>query len=123
MAIYETVFMMRQDLADNQVKDMTDLFSKLITDQGGKILKVENWGLRALAYPINKNRKAHYVLIETEAKSDVLIELERNLRLNEDVLRSMTVLREKASEGPSVILEKAREEREPRRYDSEKEAA
>jgi small subunit ribosomal protein S6 len=106
MPIYETVFMTRQDLAENQVKDLTDAFVKILTDNGGKVLKVEQWGLRNLAYRINKNKKAHYALIESDASAEAVIELERNMRLNEDVLRSLTVRREKASTGPSVILEK-----------------
>lgn len=107
MPIYETVFMVRQDLTDAQVRDMTDAFSKILTSNGGKILKTEPWGLRNLAYRINKNKKAHYVLLESDAPSAAVIELERNLRLNEDVLRSLTVRREKKSTGPSVILDKS----------------
>ncbi len=116
MPIYETVFMARQDLTDAQVKDMTDSFTKILNSNKGKILKVEPWGLRNLAYRINKNKKAHYVLIESDAPADAVIELERNLRLNEDVLRSLTVRREKKSEGPSAVLDKTS------RYE-EKEAA
>ncbi len=116
MPFYETVFMARQDLTEKQVKDLTDQFCKIITDQGGKIHKTENWGLRALAYRISKNKKAHYALIECDAPSAAVIELDRNLRLNEDVLRSMTARLEKHSEGASAIFEK------PSRYE-EKEAA
>ncbi|MCC7305097.1 MAG: 30S ribosomal protein S6 [Alphaproteobacteria bacterium] len=116
MPIYETVFMTRPDLTEMQVKDMTEQFSKIVKDLGGKILKTENWGLRTLAYRINKNRKAHYVLLETDAPPAAVIELERNLRLHEDVLRSLTVRREEASKEQSAILEKSS------RYD-EKEAA
>ena len=111
MPIYETVFMARQDLTEAQVKDMTDQFSKIVTSQGGKILKTENWGLRTLAYRINKSKKAHYVLIETDAEPAAVIELDRLLRLNEDVMRSMTIRREKPSEGQSAILDKNRDER------------
>jgi small subunit ribosomal protein S6 len=118
MPFYETVFMIRQDLTEAQVKDITDQFVKLLEKNSAKIHKIENWGLRTLAYRINKNKKAHYVLIETDAPSDAVIELERNLRLHEDVLRSMTTRREKLSTGQSVILDKAREDR----YDN-KEAA
>jgi small subunit ribosomal protein S6 len=113
MPIYETVFMARQDLTEAQVKDMTDQFCKIITDMKGKILKTENWGLRTLAYKINKSKKAHYVLIETDADSAAVIELDRLMRINEDVMRSITLRREKASEGQSVILDKNREDRAP----------
>jgi small subunit ribosomal protein S6 len=110
MPIYETVYMARQDLTEAQVNDMTEQFTKLLQGLGAKILKTENWGLRTLAYRINKNKKAHYVLIEVDAPSDAVIELERNLRLNEDVMRSLTTRREKPSEGQSAILEKPRYE-------------
>jgi len=107
MPIYETVFMARQDLTEAQVKDMTDRFTKVVTNLGGKIFKTESWGLRTLAYRINKSKKAHYVLIETDAPSAAIIELERLLRLDEDVMRSLTVTREKHSVGASAILDKS----------------
>lgn len=118
MPIYETVFMARQDLSENQVSALTEQFCKIIKDQGGKILKTENWGLRTLAYVIKKSRKAHYVLIESDAPGAAVIELERILRLNEDVLRSLTVRLEEPSKGPSAIIDRSG------RYDNaEKEAA
>ena len=106
MPIYETVFMSRQDLTEGQVKDMTDKYTKVITDQGGKILKTEQWGLRTLAYKINKARKAHYTLVEFEGPGAAVIELERLLRLDEDVLRSLSLRLDAASEGPSVMMAK-----------------
>lgn len=109
MPYYETVFIARPDLTEAQVKDLADKFSKIVTDQGGKIHKTEHWGLRTLAYRINKNRKGHYVLIETDAPGEAIIEMERNLRLNEDVLRSLTVREEALSEGPSVVMDKNRD--------------
>ncbi len=118
MPIYETVFIARQDLTEAQVKDLTDKFSKIVTDLDGKILKTEYWGLRTLAYRIKKARKAHYVLIETDASGPVVIELERNLRLHEDVMRSLTTRLTAPSKTQSAILEKEK------RYDeAEKEAA
>lgn len=120
MPVYETVFMARQDLTEAQVKEMTDQFCKIVTGQKGKILKTESWGLRTLAYRINKSKKAHYVLIETEADSAAVTELDRILRLNEDVVRSLTLRREKPSAGPSVILDKSRDDRMP---NSDREAA
>jgi small subunit ribosomal protein S6 len=118
MPFYETVFIVRPDLTEAQVKDMTDKFAKVIKDQGGKVTKTENWGLRTLAYRINKNRKGHYVLIEADAPAEAVIELERLLRLEEDVVRSLTVRLEKLSEGPSVVMDKNRrdeDDRGPRR--------
>jgi small subunit ribosomal protein S6 len=120
MPFYETVFIARQDLTEAQVKDLTEKFSKIITDNGGKIHKTEHWGLRTLAYKINKNRKGHYVLLESDAPGAAVIELERNLRLNEDVLRSLTIREDELSDGPSIIMDKGRYNKDE---DSEKEAA
>ena len=106
MPIYETVFMSRQDLTEGQVKDLTDKYAKVITDQGGKILKTEQWGLRTLAYKINKARKAHYTLVEFEGPGSAVIELERLLRIDEDVMRSLSLRLDAATEGPSVMMAK-----------------
>lgn len=106
MPVYETVLIARQDLSDAQVKELTAACEKTITDGEGKINKTENWGLRTLAYRINKNRKGHYVLIESDAPASALHELERQMRLNEDVLRYMTIKLDAATKGPSVMMEK-----------------
>jgi len=106
MPYYETVFMARQDLSDAQVKAITESCEKVIKAGKGKVVKTENWGLRALAYKINKSKKAHYVLIESDAPAAAVIELERTLRLNEDVLRYLTVREEELSKGQSKILDK-----------------
>jgi small subunit ribosomal protein S6 len=107
MPNYETVFIARQDLSDKQINDLTGKFSKIIADQGGRVHKSEYWGLRTLAYRINKNRKGHYVLIESDAPAAAIIELERNIRLDEDVLRSLTTRIEALSEGPSVMMDRS----------------
>ena len=104
MPYYETVYIARQDLTDAQVKTMTEEFTKILTDMGGKIHKIEEWGLRSLAYKIKKNRKGHYVMIESDSSAEALIELERKMRLNEDVLRYMSIKEEKLSDGPSVVM-------------------
>lgn len=104
MPFYETVFIARQDLSDQQVKDLVEQFSKIITDNGGKIHKTENWGLRTLAYRIRKSRRAHYALIESDAPAPAIHEMERLMRLSEDILRYLTVRQETLSTGPSVIL-------------------
>ena len=106
MPIYETVLIARQELTTKQVEDLTTSFSDLLTKQGGKILKTEQWGLRQLAYRIKKNRKGHYVLIESDAPGAAIIELERNLRLNEDVLRYMSIRLEAPTKAQSAILNK-----------------
>ena len=107
MPIYETVLIARQDLTEAQVTDAVNTYSSVLSDAKGKILKTENWGLRALAYPINKNRKGYYVLIEFEVEPEALHEMERQMRLSEDILRFMTIKLDKASEGPSVKAQKA----------------
>ena len=109
MPVYETVFMSRQDLSENQVKDLTDKYIKVITDQGGKSLKVEQWGLRTLAYKINKAKKAHYTLIEFDAPGAAVIELERLMRIDEDVMRSLSIRLDEATDGPSVMMDKNRD--------------
>lgn len=91
MAKYETVFIARQDLAPAQVEQLAERMAKFVTDLGGRIHKTEHWGLKTLAYRINKNRKGHYVLFELETPAPALHELERNLRLSEDVLRYLSV--------------------------------
>jgi len=106
MPFYETVFIARQDLSESQVKELTDSYSKIITDNGGKVTKVENWGLRSLAYKINKNRRGFYVLIETDTPAPALHEVERNMRLNEDILRFMSIRLDELSDGPSIIMDK-----------------
>ncbi len=91
MSKYETVFIARQDLAPAQVEQLAEKMGKIITDNGGKVHKTEHWGLRTLAYRINKNRKGHYVLFELDTPAPALHELERQMRLSEDILRSMTI--------------------------------
>lgn len=118
MPYYETVFIARQELTPAQVEEMTTAFSKILKDNGGKVTKTENWGLRTLAYRINKARKGHYVLIESDAPGAAVIELERNMRFNEDVLRYLTINLETLSKGPSAIMDKS-----GRDDDTEKEAA
>ena len=91
MPKYESVFIARQDLAPAQVEQLAEKMGKIVTDNGGKVHKTEHWGLKTLAYRINKNRKGHYVLFELDTPPAALHELERNLRLSEDVLRYMSV--------------------------------
>ena len=110
MPFYETVFIARQDLSDAQVKSLTEKFCKIIKDAGGKVHKTENWGLRTLAYRIQKNRRGHYVLIESDTSSESIQEMERNMRIEEDVLRYMSVREEALSKGPSAIMNKNRDQ-------------
>jgi len=107
MPYYETVFISRQDLTDANVKTLTEDMSKIITDMGGKIHKTEQWGLRSFAYRINKARKGHYTLLEVDAPSDAVLEMERKMRINEDVVRYLTLREDELSDGPSVVMDKS----------------
>lgn len=104
MPLYESVFIARQDIAAPQVEALADTFTSIVDAQGGKVTKRENWGLRNLAYKIKKNRKGHYVLLNIDAPPGAISEMERNMRIHEDVLRYLTVRVEELEEGPSAIV-------------------
>jgi len=110
MPYYESVFIARQDIPATQVEALTTSFAEIITTNGGKVTKTEQWGLRNLAYRIRKNKKGHYVLFNLDAPSAAVMEMERNMRLHEDILRFMTIKVEELEAGPSVMMR--REERE-----------
>ena len=106
MPLYESVFIARQDIPVTQVETLTTTFSDLIRDNGGQVTKTEQWGLRTLTYRINKNKKGHYVMFNLDAPTAAINELERVMRINEDVLRFMTVRVEELEAGPSAMLRK-----------------
>jgi len=91
MPLYETVFIARQDLTSAQVDELATNLGKIIVDGEGKVEKTDNWGLKTLAYRIQKNKKGHYVLMNIDAPAPAVLEMERQIRLNEDVLRYMTI--------------------------------
>lgn len=113
MALYEHILIARQDVSSAQVETLIEDMTKIITDNGGSIVKSEFWGLRNLAYRIQKNRKGHYVLLHIDAPHAAVAEMERNLRLNEDVIRTLTLRKDELPEGPSIMMQvkAAREER------------
>ena len=111
MRLYESVFIARQDVSTTQVENLTKEFSAIIENGGGKILKHEYWGLRALAYRVKKNRKGHYVMLNLETDPATLAEYERILGLNEDVLRFMNITINEVPEGPSIMVQAAKSER------------
>lgn len=113
MALYEHVFLARQDLSSAQVDELVEQYKGVIEAGGGSIGKVENWGLKSLTYRINKNRKAHYTLMDLDSPPAAVNEMERQMRLSEDVLRFMTIKVDAHEEGPSAMMQK-REERGPR---------
>ena len=107
MPLYEHVYLARQDLSTQQVEELTATLSGVITQNGGKITKTEYWGLKSLSYRIAKNRKAHLTLLNVEAPSAALNEVERQERLSEDVLRYLTIRVEEHEEGPSAMMRKS----------------
>ena len=107
MSLYEHVFLARQDLSQAQVDALAENATKIITDNKGKVIKTESWGLRTLTYKIQKNRKAHFVMLDVDASGETIAELERQTRMNEDVIRYMTVRVEKHEDGPSVMMRKS----------------
>ena len=106
MPLYESIFIVRQDVPVAQVETLTTTFADLIQANGGKVTKTEQWGLRTLAYRINKNKKGHYVMFNIDAPVAAINEVERVMRINEDVLRFLTVRVEELEAGPSAMLRK-----------------
>ncbi|HIJ38157.1 MAG TPA: 30S ribosomal protein S6 [Rhodospirillaceae bacterium] len=117
MSLYECVFIARQDIATTQVDSLIDEFANLITAQGGQVTKREYWGLRNIAYRVKKNRKGHYVMFNLDAPSSAVKEFERQMSINEDILRYLTVRVEQLEEGPSAVMQSKnqRDDRPPRR--------
>lgn len=107
MSFYEHVFLARQDLSQAQVDALAENATKIVEDNNGKVVKTETWGLRTLAYKIQKNRKAHYVMLELDAPGSVIAELERQARMNEDILRFLTIRVEELEQGPTVMMRKS----------------
>ena len=104
MALYESVIIGRQDLTPNQFEEIVDGFIKIVESFKGVIKKRENWGLRNLAYKINKNRKGHYILLNIDSSSDAILEYERLMRLNEDIIRFLTIRINSVDEKPSPLI-------------------
>jgi small subunit ribosomal protein S6 len=104
MPLYEHVFLARQDLAQAQVDALAENATKILTDNGGKVVKTETWGLKSLAYRIAKNRKAHFVMLDVDAPPAAVAELERQTNINEDVIRFMTIRVDAHEEGPSAMM-------------------
>ena len=118
MALYEHIFLARQDVTPQQVEALTEQIKTKIASLGGAVTKVEPWGLKSLAYRIKKNRKAHFTLLNVSAPSAAMVEVERTLSINEDVIRYLTIRVEELEAGPSAMLRKReesdRDERGPR---------
>jgi small subunit ribosomal protein S6 len=106
MPLYEHIYLARQDVSPQQVEEMTNNLTEVLSQGGGKVTKNEYWGLKSLSYRIKKNRKAHYSLLNIDAPSQAVAEMERQMRINEDILRFMTVRVDELEEGPSAMLQK-----------------
>jgi len=106
MPLYEHVFIARQDLSNTQAEGLIEHFSTLLSDNGGKLVDHEYWGIKTMAYKINKNRKGHYAYLRTDAPAAAVQEMERMMRLHDDVMRVLTIKVDAHKEGPSVQMQK-----------------
>ena len=112
MPFYEHVFLARQDLGPQQVEEFTNQYKAVVEGLGGKVAKTEYWGIKSLSYRIRKNRKAHMTLLNIDAPAPAIAEMERQMRLSEDVIRYLTVRVDELEEGPSAMMRKADRDRE-----------
>ncbi len=119
MALYEHIFMARQDISVAQVEELTKTYTELLESNGGKVTKREYWGVKSLAYRVKKNRKAHFTLLNIDAPHAAVAEVERQMHINEDILRFMTIAVDELEDEPSVMMQK-REERSDRSRSSKK---
>ncbi len=119
MAFYEHIYLARQDVSAQQVEELTASLIEILESNGGKVVSKEYWGLKSLAYRIRKNRKAHFSLLNIDAPHEAMAEMERQMRINEDILRHLTIRVDALNEGPSVMMQKRdrddRSDRRPRR--------
>jgi len=114
MPLYEHVFISRQDLSNTQAEALIEEFSTVLSVNGGSVVEQEYWGVKTMAYKVNKNRKGHYAFLKTDAPSAAVQEMERLMRLHEDVMRVLTIKVDGHEEGPSVQMQK-RDDRGERR--------
>ncbi|HHB83844.1 MAG TPA: 30S ribosomal protein S6 [Devosia sp.] len=116
MAFYEHIYLARQDVSAQQVEELTAKLTEILESNGGRVASKEYWGLKTLSYRIRKNRKAHFSLLNIDAPHEAVAEMERQMRINEDVLRSLTIRVDELNEGPSVMMQKRdRDDRSDRR--------
>jgi small subunit ribosomal protein S6 len=114
MPLYEHVFIARQDLSNAQAEGLVEHFGTVLADNGGKVVDSEYWGVKTMAYKINKNRKGHYAFLKTDAPAPAVHEMERLMRLHDDVMRVLTIKVDAHDDGPSIQMQK-KEERGDRR--------
>ncbi len=111
MPLYEHVMIARQDLSSTQAEGLIEHFGTVLSDNGGKLVDFEYWGIKTMAYKINKNRKGHYAFMRSDAPAPAVQEMERLMRLHDDVMRVLTIKVDEHAEGPSIQMQK-REERD-----------
>ena len=114
MPLYEHVMIARQDLSNAQAEGLVEHFSTVLSDNGGSVVNSEYWGVKTMAYKINKNRKGHYAFLRTDAPATAVQEMERLMRLHDDVMRVLTIKVDEHDDGPSIQMQK-RDERDNRR--------
>ena len=119
MALYEHTFLARQDLSSAQVEELVEQVRTLVEGAGGSLGRIESWGVKSLQYRIEKNRKAHFTLVDIDAPAATIHELERQWRISEDVLRYLTIKVDTFEDGPSAMLQR-REERRGRERERER---
>jgi small subunit ribosomal protein S6 len=112
MPLYEHVYLARQDTSAQQVEEFTAQFKNVVEQMGGTVGKTEYWGVKSLSYRMRKNRKAHFTLMNIEAPPAAIAEIERQERLNEDILRYLTVRVDEHEAGPSAMMRKAERDRD-----------
>ena len=117
MPFYEHIYLARQDVSAQQVEELTATMTKTLEDNGGKVTKNEYWGLKSLPYRIRKNRKAHYSLLNIDAPATAVAEMERQMSINEDILRHMTLRVDELEEGLSVMMQKRDRDDRTDRFD------
>ncbi|HSF91197.1 MAG TPA: 30S ribosomal protein S6 [Paracoccaceae bacterium] len=117
MALYEHVFIARQDISNAQAEGLIEHFGQVLKDNGGNVVDTEYWGLKTMAYKINKNRKGHYAFVKSDSPAPAVAEMERLMGLHDDVMRVMTIRVDEHEEGPSAVVQakNSRDERGPRR--------
>lgn len=120
MPLYEHVFLARQDVSAQQVEELAGQITNVVEQQGGKVTKTENWGVRSLTYRINKNRKAHFIFFNIDAPAAAVAEIERQERINEDIIRYLTVRVDELEEGPSAMMRKSDRDRDERGFRGER---
>jgi small subunit ribosomal protein S6 len=104
MSLYECTFILRQDISATEVNKVTEFLCSIVKDNDGKVLKNEYWGLRSLAYPVKKNKKGHYVMLVIEAEQEIILELQRKVKLSEDVIRNLIIKIESFDKKDSIMM-------------------